>query len=73
MQMFHLMQMRMRMQMPFSWNVLKCKCFDYTFANAFELISNVLALYYRFFYLEKKQLMYTNTADCMYISYATLV
>ena len=54
MQMFHLMQMRM--QMPFSRNTFKCKCFGvackcfgYTFANVFELISNVLA------FLEKKQ------------------
>ena len=36
-------------------NTFKCKCFSYTFANAFELISNVLALTFCFFYLEKKQ------------------
>ena len=57
MQMFHLIQMEMRMQIQFARNAFKCKCkcFGYTFANAIELISNVLALYYiNLFYLEKK-------------------
>ena len=45
-------RIQMRMQMPFSRNAckcfgvaFKCKCFGYTFTNAFELISDVLALY----------------------------
>ena len=33
---------------------LKCICSGYTFANAFELISNILALYERFFWGGRK-------------------
>ena len=41
--------------MPFSKNGCKCKCFGYTFANAFELISNVWFFIDVLFYLEKKK------------------
>ena len=41
----------------------KCiqKCFGYTFANAFELISNVWLYINVLFYLEKKNIIYTST------------
>ena len=54
MQMFYFSQIQMRMHVPFSRNAFKfkcfgvafkCKCFGYTFADAFELISNILALF----------------------------
>ena len=52
MQMFHLIQIQSRMQMQCFRNAckcfgvaFKCNCFGYIFANALELISNVLALY----------------------------
>ena len=43
-------QERIQMQMQLFGVALKCKCkyFGYTFANVFELILNVLALYERF-------------------------
>ena len=36
---------QMQMQMFGVTLKCKCRCFGYTFANAFEVISNVLALY----------------------------